>query len=511
VSMYINRRRAQHLNVELDEVLPANAGLLGVQVTVGKARLRATNMYNRGSALSRRAAVDVLIISTWAETSDNHMVAGDFNLHHPMWEGADHQTESQAARDLVEWAETNNMALASTTGAVTRRGQDGQRDSTIDLVWSSTEALAWARLSEVEATFDESLGSDHAALTWTWSPSRSEAADKSNNPSATGFVVDPAGKDTWTTRCADHLADAGPADLKSKAGLDCEAKTIVEAMTAASAAVFKTRRVRRGEIQKWWNADCDHAVQRVKEADSAHKRTAAHHRLRRVIRKAKRKWADTITAEANSDDIWGFVNWGTGKARKPPLRQVRRTDGTFATSLEDKADVFYEAYFPTDRPTVDVIQPDDPPPRPTRTFVDFTANELAEALAPTSNLSAPGDDGNLYRLLKWLVAGHAARVLAFLNACIRLSYSPRRLGVSINVVIGKPGKKDKEDPKSSRSIALLVTLAKLLEKMVNNRMQHDAAALSLLPPNQFGCRQKSSTLDAGLALTHDIEVVWSKN
>jgi hypothetical protein len=83
--------------------------------------------------------------------------------------------------------------------------------------------------------------------------------------------------------------------------------------------------------------------------------------------------------------------------------------------------------------------------------------------------------------------------------------------VSINVIIGKPGKKDKEDPKSSRTIALLVTLAKLLEKMVNNCMQHDVAVLSLLPPNQFGCRQKSSTLDAGLALTHDIEVAWSKN
>jgi ribonuclease HI len=511
VSAYVNRRRARHLNVQLDDVLPANAGLLGLQVSIGKARLRTANVYNRGSAPTRRAGIDAVMSSAWGETADDHMLSGDFNLHHPMWEGADRQDESPASRDLADWAEANDMALASTPGAPTRRGQDGQRDSTIDLVWASTEALAWARVSEVEVAFDSSVGSDHAALTWTWSPSRSEAADRSQDLAATGYVIDPAERDEWMARCAEQLQNAPPADLSEVAGLDREAETLVAAMSAASAAVFKPRRVRKGEVQKWWNADCDHAAKRVKEADCATERKAAHHRLRHVIRKAKREWADTITAEASSSDIWGFVNWGSGKARKPPLGRVRRTDGTYATSPEDKADVFYEAYFPADRPHVDVIQPDDPPPRPTRTFADFTPEELTEALAPTSNVSAPGVDGNSYRLLKWLVAGHAPRVLAFLNACIRLGYSPRRLGVSINVVIGKPGKKDKEDPKSSRTIALLVTLAKLLEKMVNNRMQHDAAALGLLPPNQFGCRQKSSTLDAGLALTHDIEVAWSKN
>jgi hypothetical protein len=277
-SAYINRRRARHLNVELDDVLPANAGLLGLQVSVGKARLRAVNIYNRGSSQPRRAAVDALIGSAWAETPDDHIVAGDFNLHHPMWEGADRQAESQAARDVVDWAESNDMALAS-TGIHTRRGQDGQRDSTIDLVWSSTKALAWARVSEVEVTFDESLGSDHAALAWTWSPNRSEAADKTNDPTATGYVVDPAERDAWSARCAEQLAEAGHADLESKAGLDREAKTLVTAMTSASAAVFKPRHIRKGEIQKWWNANCEHAVQRVKEADSAPERNAAHHRL----------------------------------------------------------------------------------------------------------------------------------------------------------------------------------------------------------------------------------------
>jgi hypothetical protein len=321
------------MNVQLDDVLPANAGLLGLQISVGKARLRSANIYNRGSAPTRRAAVDALIASSWAETPDDHLVSGDFNLHHPMWEGADQRAESQAARDVVDWAESNGLALASTTGVATRRGQDGQRDSTIDLVWSSTEALAWARVSEVEVTFADSVGSDHAALTWTWSPARADAADKSNNPTATGYVIDLTERDAWSARCAEQLNTTPPADLASKAGLDREAETLVAAMTSASAAVFKPRRVRKGEIQKWWNANCNHAVQRVKEADSATERTAAHHRLRQVIRKAKREWADTIMAEASGDDIWGLVNWGTGKATGPSPRRPKTRQTSFTRRI----------------------------------------------------------------------------------------------------------------------------------------------------------------------------------
>jgi hypothetical protein len=107
-----------------------------------------------------------------------------------------------------------------------------------------------------------------------------------------------------------------------------------------------------------------------------------------------------------------------------------------------------------------------------------------------------------------MVAITETRVLNFCNRCVTSGYSPERLSPSVNVVIGKPGKKDKEATKLARTIALQMMLAKLVEKMVNNRMQHGATALGLLPLNQFGCRQKSSTLDAGQLLTHDIEMAW---
>jgi ribonuclease HI len=469
-------------------------------------------IYNRGSRPADREAVELIIDSQWAATRDDRIVAGDFNLHHPAWAGEETRAESQPARDLVNWADAHGLSLASEPGVITRRGNEDHFQSTIDLVWASTDLVGHGRLSEVSASFDDSLGSDHAALSWDWTPTRAEASDTSLDPKVDGYITDPAKKKEWSESCALLLDRVTPPDgtAWSPAALETEAGALIDAMTGASHDTFKPRRHARGEAQKWWNPECTDAVEKVQGADRGPSKTAASRTLKGAIRRAKRAWADKVTSEASANDIWGLVAWGTGTARKATLGRIRKPDGTFATTPADKADVLFEAYFPSDRPTVDAVQPDDPPARPTRDFPAFTTEELREALQPTSNKSAPGQDGNSYRLLKWMAAIAEGRLLDFCNGCVSAGHSPERLSPSVDVVIGKPGKKDKEDPKSSRTIALRMTLAKLVEKMVNNRMQHDAAALDLLPPNQFGCRQKSSTLDAGQSLTHDIEVAWSR-
>jgi hypothetical protein len=512
VITYANRNRARHLNIRLDDTIPTHPHVLGLDVGVGNARLRLVNIYNCGSRLADRKAVELFIGSEWAVAHNDRIAASDFNLHHPAWAGDETRTESQPARNLVNWADKHYLSLAVEPGVITRRGNNDHFQSTLDLVWTSTDMIGRRQLSEVNVSFDESLGSDHAALSWDWTPTQANATDTSLDPKIKGYVTDPAKKKEWSESCALLLKRTNSMDRAawSPAALESEAGALIDAMTGASHATFKPRRHTQGEAQKWWSPECSDAVEKVQGADRGPNKTAASRALRSVIRKAKRAWADKVTSEVSANDVWGLVAWGTGKARKTTLGRIRKPDNTFATTPQDKADVLFEAYFPSDRPPVDARQPDDPPARPTRDFPAFTTEELREALQPTSNRSAPGQDGNSYRLLKWMAVIAEDRLLAFCNGCVGTGHSPERLSPSVDVVIGKPAKKDKEDPKSARTIALRMTLAKLVEKMVNNRIQHDAAALGLLPPNQFGCRQKSSTLDAGQSLTHDIEVAWSR-
>jgi hypothetical protein len=72
-------------------------------------------------------------------------------------------------------------------------------------------------------------------------------------------------------------------------------------------------------------------------------------------------------------------------------------------------------------------------------------------------------------------------------------------------VIPKPNRADYTLAKNFRPISLLECLGKLLEKVVAKIIYGDMAKYALVPTTQFGGRNASSALDAGLTLLHDIE------
>jgi hypothetical protein len=73
-------------------------------------------------------------------------------------------------------------------------------------------------------------------------------------------------------------------------------------------------------------------------------------------------------------------------------------------------------------------------------------------------------------------------------------------------VIPKPNRADYTLAKNFRPISLLECLGKLLEKIVAKIIYKEITKHALVPTTQFGGRNVSSTLDAGLTLLHDIQV-----
>jgi hypothetical protein len=73
-------------------------------------------------------------------------------------------------------------------------------------------------------------------------------------------------------------------------------------------------------------------------------------------------------------------------------------------------------------------------------------------------------------------------------------------------VIPKLGKDDYSLPKCHRPVALLECLDKLLEKVMARWLTYDIILLGLIPSTQFRACPHSSTTDAGLCLTHDMEI-----
>jgi exonuclease III len=93
-------------------------------------------------------------LATTTTPPGRHVLTGDFNLHHPLWDKAGRC--STKANELLELAQRWNLELATPWGLTTRFGP-GQQDSTLDHVWA-TDSLA------VDFHGDAGLaGSDHLA------------------------------------------------------------------------------------------------------------------------------------------------------------------------------------------------------------------------------------------------------------------------------------------------------------------------------------------------------------
>ena len=152
------------------------------------------------------------------------------------------------------------------------------------------------------------------------------------------------------------------------------------------------------------------------------------------------------------------------------------------------------------------------PVRDKHPWLDFSLAELMEALAQCSGRSAPGPDHLTWTHLKHLLVRKEVTTL-FLwiaNACLQAGTWPKELKVSKTVVIPKLGKPSYDVPKAFRPIVLLNTMGKLLEKMIANCLQFEAAKEGILHPCQFGGVCQNSTENAGIYLTHLVCTGWAK-
>ena len=69
------------------------------------------------------------------EPQNDHIVVGDFNLHHPLWSGLARPTQHNAADILIEIARNASLDLATECGTITWRSRGLY--STIDLTFVS--------------------------------------------------------------------------------------------------------------------------------------------------------------------------------------------------------------------------------------------------------------------------------------------------------------------------------------------------------------------------------------
>lgn len=445
-----------------------------------------------------------------------HVVVGDMNTHHPAWGGPGTAMEAEA-EELLEVVDEGGLELATEEGTVT--WERGVQRSVIDLTFISSilmnRIVCWERADDVQHD------SDH------W-PIRTclDVATKANEPpkrrnwKATDYKI-------MLEFLEKHLV-VRDLSLATHRRIKLEMGTFLAVVRRAIEESTPWARP-----SQWSNSDfgpeCREMVKTVRalrrrytqthDPDDWIYYTIARNEKKRLVGKAlkigHRRRVQKAT-EAGPRGMWRLAKWA--RSRRGAYEQgitptLISPSGRRAETVEDKAELFQEAFFPEPPPAdlsdiTDQHQYPEPIPLP-----KIERHEIETAIRATPPDKAPGEDGIPNSLWHKLIAVTKVREMLYqlFNACVRTGYNPKQFQKSITVVLRKPGEeRDYCIPKSYRPVALLNTLGKILEAVIAKRISHAVEEYGLLPDTHLGGRKGISTDHAVQLMIDRIRTSWGR-
>ncbi|KAL4132549.1 hypothetical protein QTP88_009678 [Uroleucon formosanum] len=209
-------------------------------------------------------------------------------------------------------------------------------------------------------------------------------------------------------------------------------------------------------------------------------------------------WISSISAKDGS--LWNATRQCL--KQKPKYSPLKKTDGTWCKSDEEKADVFRAHLEQVFQPHQDISDQlftehilkslDTPlplylPPKP------FTPSEVHHYIKLFPLKKGHGLDLITAEVARQLSKKTLIHLTHILNSILRLSYIPVQWKTSVIILIPKPNKPP-DIPTSYRPISLLPLFAKLTEKLILKRISRLINIYQIIPNSQFGFRNKHSTI-----------------
>jgi len=261
--------------------------------------------------------------------------------------------------------------------------------------------------------------------------------------------------------------------------------------------------------KKWWNEDYNRSLKKYRESRSLEDWKL----FKRTVIIAKKSFFDIKIQEVinKSRGPWELMNW-VNKCKLPAMEAIKYNNQP-CLLLNSLWNALHSSFNTTLHRQVNINILDKIGSKQVSTWVPFSKKEFKIALGSCNNLLTPGLDKLSWSHLKIILKDDVciANVIKIANTCIDLGYWPNHFKRSSMVIIPKPNKLLYDSPKSFRPIVLLNTLGKLIEKVIGERIQFYAIANDFIHPSQLGSLKFKSTIDAGVALMHIIQLGWTKH
>src|SRR5436190_4314811 len=485
-----------------------------------------------------------------------HVLLGDFNLHHPIWGGPQCFTRHNMVDELLHIVNEADLQLLTPPGTIT--WEDRGQSSTVDLIFST----AGLEQRVVSCCVDSSLenGSDHHPISTQFSLDRQpQVVERRRN---------------WKKMDTDSIAAGSqhlqlPQNLRSPVDIEDYTGYLLGFINQLIENTVPWSKPAPEYSCRWWTPEVQSAVHQARAARHQRAPTeeirALNQAKKKVIHRAKtaqfRK--DVHEAATGKEGIWKLARWAKershlppeppivpplyervgsaeqcccprttlGGAREAPQRCCPRTTtgeapgephccpGTTtlpsgcprwraALTTQEKADMLRRSFFP-EEPQADLSdmngfeygQATEPLPQ-------VTKDDILNIMDKQKKFSAPGLDGTPNAFLKAMGEPFAEATAALTQACWQLAYYPKHFRRARTIALRKAGKDFYTSPRAWRPIALLNTVGKIIEAATAEQIRRMAEEHNMLPAYQMGARQGRSTETALDLLVNQVHEIW---
>jgi len=477
--------------------------LEGVTITI-------LNIYNPRNNHAQAKVWDTIEeILSQNRPEDEILLLGDFNIHHPAWGGQRAAREPQGDHLLTATA-AHTLRLHTPQGIATWKR--GRTESVIDLTFATpilSEKILYCGPQDHWAVTNDHIPID-IAIDHTTKP----------QPKSKRYALDKA---NWELILRDVIATHWHLAVEPLPALQT---AISEALTAhcprtrpgprasprwtpqAAVLLAGVRRARRR-----YNAS-------ESDQDRAEFRSFRGQLTKELRRVGRANWRRFLTDLANPPEhtpnkgLWQISRWSKRYAGKPPtpphLPSLRRTESEpYCHTNAEKTQILAEKFFPTTG-SADLSDIDLNATRIRNISIPhhITTEQLLSAIQSLPNNKASGPDGIPNEALKIILPEIASLLAQAISNCLASGSIPSRFKESTTIVLRKDQKPDYSLPGSYRPIALENTLAKLIERIVAQRIADAAEKHAILPWNQMGARKQRSTISAIDALNTCVKTAW---
>lgn len=209
-----------------------------------------------------------------------------------------------------------------------------------------------------------------------------------------------------------------------------------------------------------------------------------------------------LDATASSD----YSLWKATRRLKRPVSvspPIRKTDGSWARTDQEKAETFSEhlskvfiphSYEGSPADAAEITDYLNTPKNTEEMPLKFTKTDVARIIKKSDPKKSPGYDLITNRILQELPESGITFLTSLFNAMTRLQFFPLEWKVAQIIMLLKPDKQP-EEAKSYRPISLLPIPSKIFESLLLQHILPILKEKGLIPDHQFGFRSKHATVD----------------